>query len=157
MPLSGVPCSDDVNTMDAATHTVHKMAHIYRRFCEGLPRGKDVAVAALHAKRPRLFQTMVQAAAADMDLADREMAFASQVRAVDKAELALDIEIARARAIYVDDSDTAADPSVIAAAERLVEETDVLEALQRERDLAQVAQILWMHDAKRMIATLSKK
>jgi hypothetical protein len=140
-----------------ATHIVHRMAHVYRRFCEGLPRGKETAVAALHAKRPRLFQTMVQAAAADMDLADRKMAVASQLKAVDKAEFALDIAIARAREIYADDTDTAADPSVIAAAERLVEATDSLDALQRERDISQVAQLLWMREAKLMLRELSNK
>lgn len=143
--------------MDATTRTVHKMANIYRRFCEAPNGCKQSSIAALHAKRPRLFLTMVQAAAADMELSDCQRAVFSQQKAVNAADLALDIAIARAREIYADDADAAGDPSLIAAAERLVEETDSLDALRHDRDIAHVAQLLWMREAKLMIAALSKK
>lgn len=131
-----------------ADQAVYKMADAWRRYCEGRPGCKRGAVAELHAKRPRLFHTMVQAVAADMDLADHEKAVESQEAAVDEAELALDLAIARAREIYVDDYDTATDPRVFVAAERLLKETDALEGVRRERDIAQVSRLLWMREAK---------
>lgn len=100
---------------------------------------------------------MVHAAAAEMTFADLDRRLDAQKTSLAEADDVLELAILRARQIYDDDADTAVDPTVLSAAERLVDEADALEALQRERDVALVAHLLWMREATLMIRAISKK